>query len=686
MGFLEEFFGYRANPSGFSIQKASAKSIQPAQSYSEEPAQLSKQRERLLRGSQVDVVGESYYSASFKKLSKFQESSAGHSKLRTAELHVDPSNPYSKSGKAVAVRIQGHQVGHLPERIAPLFFDFISDLGGSVECEAQVSFDSAEYGYKWSSVRLFTLCPPVLEKEAGDYKVPSIPYGDSEHRLGTFAPVEIEGTVIASLEEGDSHFGYFNVKQESNGMKICSVDQSPLLTSDGIEAGLRLPFGEQAILYYLALVITRNSNNYEVKFFSQSEIKTKKVRSGNSVSAAGNALSQKATIFLLPTDGGWVKFKSAKQFSSLLPGLAEAEQNGSGLYLWAEVQWDGRLFSPNFGGLLGEVYANKQSWLRSEFKRLSFYVLTRVHVQGGKLQVEVNIDKSSQFLPFPLRPAEPAQNRQLSTTKPIIQKQSKAQSPKTAVLVTPFFSMDFDLSLLDEGSITGSGFTYLEDLIWDVFVELGWRGEHRVTKSRTSVFVAGSNLDINTSAAARDAAKDATPIVPMQSFRREARERLLESRTYRALERYEAWILHMQGDVLSAGKSPVKKLLNTDFDAILVPGGAVDNRSPGEDLSFIGDLKGTLESKEMLREFFRSLGGVELDSIIVLADATYIGADAKLRLEYYRGPVFLGRTPANQSESLADWAQLVGVTKSWVRIDWKSANRFVSSFDCYAVR
>ena len=38
----------------------------------------SQNRERLLGGSDVDIVGESYYSSSFKKLSKFQESSAGH--------------------------------------------------------------------------------------------------------------------------------------------------------------------------------------------------------------------------------------------------------------------------------------------------------------------------------------------------------------------------------------------------------------------------------------------------------------------------------------------------------------------------------------------------------------------------------------------------------------------------------
>lgn len=664
-----------------SIQGANS-AVSPRQSVHSQEKGPNRPPERLLGGGQVDVAGSPYYSTSFEKLSRYLNSPSEGAKLRLAELRTEPTNKFSKSGKAVSVFIGGYQVGHLPERVAPLFFDFISNLGGVVTCEAQIQFDSKEYGYKWSYVWLFTLCPPALEKDGGDFKVPSISHGNTEHLIGQFLPLEVEGSIVSRLGIGDSHFGFFNIELAEAHLRIYSVDQIPLLESTSTEPSSHLPFGEQKVLYYVPLVISRKSANYEVKVFSEPEIRSRKVRSGNSVSSAGNSLSSKASIFLVPTDKGWVKYKSVPHFSSPLPGISEVEESGGALYLWAQVDWDGRLFAPQFGGVLGELYANKQKWLRSEFKKLRFYSLIRIHANGGKLQVEANIDDSSRLLPFPLRPIEPTPDRQLPTTRPIVQQQRKRPSPKRDLQVTPEFSMEYDISLLDQGSMTGSGMSNLENLIWEVFEELGWRKDPRV-KSTTWIFIAGSSLDLSNSAAARDAAKAGIPIIPISRFRDLAKEELRKSPRYRAIERLEEW-LHLMGADLVSRDHTLEKLLDRQFDTLLVPGGAVDSRSPSQDLSFIGSLTGTSDSKDALKKIFTELGGQELDSLILLADATYSGASPKLRLTFDRNGLFLGRTPAKESESLAESARLYNLTQAWVRVDWKSANRFSAEFDFYA--
>jgi hypothetical protein len=85
-----------------------------------------------------------------------------------------------------------------------------------------------------------------------------------------------------------------------------------------------------------------------------------------------------------------------------------------------------------------------------------------------------------------------------------------------------------------------------------------------------------------------------------------------------------------------------------------------------------------------LAAIFRELGGQVFDSLILKSRASYSGASPKLRLEFERNGVFLGRTPANESESLAESAKLYNLTEAWVRIDWKTANRFSAEFDFYA--
>ena len=636
---------------------------------------------KLQSGGQLEIVGESYYSKSFERLAKFRGSSSGEEKLRVAELHVEPGNKFSKSGKAVSVKIQGHQVGHLPERIAPMFFDFLSTHGGSAECTAQISFDSKEYGYKWSSVWVGTQVPPVLETEAADLKVASLAFGSIEHDLGACKAISVEGTILGTLNVGDSFLGEFNLVKAGDRIVIHSVDEVPLLELDDPKRQTLLS-GFDA-LFYLSLSISRTDDGYRATLISNSELTRRRVRTGYTISAAGNTLSRRHTIFLVPTDSGWIKFKSFNEHLPSIPGVQNSFVSGSAVYLWATLDYDGRLFSAPHGGLLGTLYAVKEKWFRTEFKKIRFQALTRISVNGGKFTVEANVDASSEFLPMPERPVIPVVENQLPSKSTIIQSGPKQQKKKTEIAVKPAFATEFDIARLEEGEITGSGFTYFEDFIWNVFVELGWRGGNRVTKSRSSVFVAGSNLELDSSSAARDAAKYSVPIVPIKRFRELAQAKLRESANYRAIERYERWLVDL-GANLASFDSPLANLLGTGADTFLVPGGAVDARSPSEDLSFIGSLTGTSESKEALKTLFESLGGQVLDCIILKAQGTYSGASPNLRLEFSRGGVFLGRTPANQYESLAESAQLYGIKEAWVRLDWKSSNRFSAEFDFYA--
>jgi len=92
-------------------------------------------------GEEISVVGESFYRPSFDALRAELDSEGSTEKRVTAELRIDPTNPHSRSGKAVKVLINGHHVGYIPEVLAPQVFDTLTPRGGSATVPALLYLD-----------------------------------------------------------------------------------------------------------------------------------------------------------------------------------------------------------------------------------------------------------------------------------------------------------------------------------------------------------------------------------------------------------------------------------------------------------------------------------------------------------------------------------------------------------------
>lgn len=90
----------------------------------------------------IDVVGESFYRASFDELRALLKSPGESEHLVEVELRNDPDNEYSESGKAVAVFIRDRKVGHVPEILAPKVFDALEPDGGVATLGARLWLDS----------------------------------------------------------------------------------------------------------------------------------------------------------------------------------------------------------------------------------------------------------------------------------------------------------------------------------------------------------------------------------------------------------------------------------------------------------------------------------------------------------------------------------------------------------------
>ena len=88
--------------------------------------------------SEIDVVGETFYKKSFDALRDELESDGDTEHDVEAELRIDPENQYSQSGKAVAVFINNHKVGHVPEWLTPKVFDALEPLGGTITLPARL--------------------------------------------------------------------------------------------------------------------------------------------------------------------------------------------------------------------------------------------------------------------------------------------------------------------------------------------------------------------------------------------------------------------------------------------------------------------------------------------------------------------------------------------------------------------
>lgn len=104
---------------------------------------------------ELEVVGEFYHPQAFANLRARFGTEGGSEHIVEAELRNDPENPYSDSGKAVAVYIYGEHVGHVPEVLAPGIFELVEAKGGTVNLGARVWLDHEDSKPGKSSVQVF---------------------------------------------------------------------------------------------------------------------------------------------------------------------------------------------------------------------------------------------------------------------------------------------------------------------------------------------------------------------------------------------------------------------------------------------------------------------------------------------------------------------------------------------------
>lgn len=104
---------------------------------------------------ELEVVGEFYHQESFAELRDRFKTVGDSEHIVEAELRIDPDNPYSDSGMAVAVFVKNLHVGHIPEVLAPNIYQLIEPKGGTVTLGARLWLDHKDSRPNKSSVQLF---------------------------------------------------------------------------------------------------------------------------------------------------------------------------------------------------------------------------------------------------------------------------------------------------------------------------------------------------------------------------------------------------------------------------------------------------------------------------------------------------------------------------------------------------
>lgn len=103
----------------------------------------------------IRVVGESFYRENFEFVRKLL-GAPGKSRHRATFLLVrDPSNPFSKSGKAIRVLFGNLTLGFVPEVVAPAVFSMVERLERKAYVAGTIWFDSAKAHQPRNSVRIY---------------------------------------------------------------------------------------------------------------------------------------------------------------------------------------------------------------------------------------------------------------------------------------------------------------------------------------------------------------------------------------------------------------------------------------------------------------------------------------------------------------------------------------------------
>ena len=90
--------------------------------------------------SEVEIVGESFYVEAFKQLRNQLSLSSGDYAQVEVTLVNEPGNPHAKDGKAVAVYVLTHKVGHVSSWTAQFVFDELAVRGGSRTLPGRIYF------------------------------------------------------------------------------------------------------------------------------------------------------------------------------------------------------------------------------------------------------------------------------------------------------------------------------------------------------------------------------------------------------------------------------------------------------------------------------------------------------------------------------------------------------------------
>ena len=639
----------------------------------------------LIRGwGDVPVVGESFYEHSFKQLHRRLLKNPDGQFLQWAEVVTNPRNPHSKSGKAVEVYVDGLQVGHIAEKLAPIVFDALEYLGGRAAVQARVHLDTTSGGFRWSSVELHMAIPPTPTTNTSNHKIDSVMYGPKFLPIGLFHTNSNAGTLIQNLSVGEVLIAGVNLKFQGSSVSVCTVEGVEFLNNVELEISPEHPFFALPSLPYVTAKIRRCENGFHVGLQISEDQKIVKVRTGNAVSPAGNQLSSKHHLGLTPS-GNWtvirrIPFASAAS-DFKIPLEFEARESQPLVYFWAQLDSRyGTFMTP--WGFRGALYRKTEISIRKQLDSLpDFVTLVRgiYDPESKKVIFEADLDLNADLILLPQRPIEP--QSALNGRQPrVVNSLPKARKIKeqTPAPVPKFDIYSERLDILSR-KLSASGLDHLEDTyLYPCLKELFTN--HEASGAKKWLLVGGNRFDIGQSSAAKDAARRGIPIVPTSRLRAMLADDLVAFPRYRALTRYEDWFESLGVANYGSWGFTLQTLDLRNVDVLLIPGAALDERSLIESMSFSAELVGSSESKAGLSRLFTELGGGVLDTILVRAKLRFFSGNEGLAVKVYKGELFLGRAPANESNSLAESARLYKLDEVWVRIDWTSKARFKSAF------
>ncbi len=189
-----------------------------------------------------EVVGEKFHQENFSTLRKMLKQVKGDEVITEALMRCDPTNPFSKSGKAVEVLIQDLRVGYVPEYLASLVFEDLQASGGARKVKARVYFDlRAKWQERNSVVLSYILPQPSPKKETRSPEA----LAKSEARKAA--------NLLKRNEETARLAALFREQMESNRSFPSLSEGSTICFSKGIEVSEQKRYEKKAIRNHLRI-------------------------------------------------------------------------------------------------------------------------------------------------------------------------------------------------------------------------------------------------------------------------------------------------------------------------------------------------------------------------------------------------------------------------------------------------